>query len=56
MSLNIIYEYECDNCGCGITHVPYRLKTKEDYNSWGVIHFRGKDFCCEECRIEYFGK
>lgn len=50
------YEYSCDMCGRGITHLTYRCVSKKEFENIGIILYDNKHFCCEECKDTYINK
>ena len=50
------YEYSCDNCNRGITHLVYRCMSKKEFENVGIILYNNKHFCCEECKDDYINK
>lgn len=50
------YEYSCDMCGRGITHLTYKCVSKKEFENIGIILYDNNHFCCEECRDTYINK
>ena len=46
------YKIICDNCRCGINdYFEYPIVSFKNDN---IIVSKGKHFCCEKCKEEYF--
>lgn len=45
MSVEKIYEFTCDYCGCAINHLPFIPKTKKEYEECGIVYVKKMHFC-----------
>ena len=53
MSVEKIYEFTCDYCGCAINHLPFIPKTKKEYEECGIVYVKKMHFCDNICYEEY---
>ena len=53
MSVEKIYEFTCEYCGCAINHLPFIPKTKKEYEECGIVYVKKMHFCNDMCYEEY---
>lgn len=56
MSIEKIYEFTCDYCGCAINHLPFIPKTKKEYEECGIVYVKKMHFCDDMCRLLFEAK
>lgn len=40
MSIEKIYEFTCDYCGCAINHLLFIPNTKKEYEDCGILYVK----------------